>query len=332
MKTQKILYKDNLLFNLSQFENKKICAMVKANAYGHGLREIVKLVESSVDAFGVVNVDEGVAVRKLTDKTVLICSKVQDFKICNKHNLEVFVDDESDIERCIQNGLKNNMHLKINCGMNRFGVKTSLNAHRMNLLLEDKGVKLKSICTHFPCAENYKKTVKNYENFLKIRAEITQNAPLCFGGSGIYKYPFEFDILRLGIGMYGYGQKGLLPVMSVCAYVSKIFYAKKGEYIGYGMGYRVRCDGKFAVVAIGYGDGLRRDLSGRFDVKIKGKLYHSVGKICMDSFFVKVDENVSVGDKVEVMTNADYFAKIAGTIPYEILTGFSNLRGEILVK
>ena len=164
-----------------------------------------------------------------------------------------------------------------------------------------------------------------------MRANITQKCPICFGGSGIFDYDFNFDILRLGIGLYGYGNKNLKPVMSIKSYVCKIFYAKKGEFVGYGKKYRVAKDGFFAVVPVGYGDGLRRNLSGKFCVKIGGKIFRAVGNICMDAFFVKIDETVRVGDEVEIMENAQNFAKKCGTISYEILTGFSNFRGKTIV-
>ena len=151
MKNLKLIYKENLFFNLSCFNSKKICAMVKANAYGHGLKDVVRLIDDKVDYFGVSNVDEGVEVRKISQKPILVCSKVFDFKKCRKHNLEVMIEDEVDIKKCLNNGLKENMHLKINCGMNRFGVGNVLNARIVNDLLEEKNITLKSIYTHFHC-------------------------------------------------------------------------------------------------------------------------------------------------------------------------------------
>lgn len=293
----------------------------------------MRMAKNKASYFGVVNTDEALAVRKLTDKPILICAKVHtdEFKICKKNDLEIVVDDENDLKTCLKLGLKDNLHLKIDCGMNRFGVKSVLNCILLNDFLQENEIKLKSICTHFPYTENKTQTTKDYQNFMQMRSQITQNAPLCFGGSGIVKYSFPFDILRVGIGMYGYGQKKLIPVMKICSHVSKIFYAQKGEYIGYGKNYKVSCDGFFAIVPVGYGDGLKRNLSGKFYVKINGKKYPVVGNICMDCFFVKVDESVKVDDNVEVMTNANYLAKKSGTIPYEILTGFSSLRGQTLI-
>ena len=334
MVNYKIIDCDSLIHNFNKFKNKKICAMVKADAYGHGQKTIVKLIENFVDGFGVVNVGEGIEVRKLTSKPILICARVhrEDLKKCSKHKLEIFVDDEESLLQSVRANLADSLHLKINCGMNRFGVKSEIAAEMIDKILVENDIKLRSICTHFPCTESSKRTLENYQNFMRLRSKISQEAPICFGGSGIAKYPFQFDVLRLGIGMYGYGDSGLLPVMKICSYVSKTFYVDKGEFVGYGTKFRTKKPSKIAVVPVGYGDGLRRNLSGNFDVVIGGKKYHSVGNICMDAFFVLVDENVSEGDKVEVLTDANIFAEKLRTIPYEILTGFSNLRGKTIVE
>ncbi len=332
MKNFKVISRENLLWNLQQFSNKKIYAMVKANAYGHGIKEIVEQIEPFVEGFGVVNVDEGRQVRKLTKKPVLICSKTRDFRACKKFDLDVMVEDEEDLRLALKTGLKESLNLKINCGMNRFGAKSELALRQINQILEENNIKLKTIYTHFPRTESKKETKKNYQKFLELRSQISQSPPICFGGSGIFGYDFDFDILRLGIGLYGYGDKSLRPVMEVRSHVCKVFFAKKGEFVGYGKKYRVKNDGFFAVVPIGYGDGLRRNLSGDFCVGIGGKKFCAVGNICMDAFFVKVDESVKVGDEVNVMTNAQILAKKCGTISYEILTGFSNLRGKTIVE
>lgn len=332
MENYKILNINNLKKNITKYASKKICAMVKANAYGHGLKEVVLAIKDYVDYFGVVSEKEGVEVRKLTDKPILICSKTTNLRLCKKYNLEVMIEDEEDIRKCIKFGLENNMHLKINCGMNRFGSASSLNLKIVNEVLKENNLELKSIYTHFPRSDLKRDTKKCYKRFQKLRREISQNPPICLGGSGAINYNFDYDILRLGIGMYGYGQKDLLPVMEVTSSVRKIFYAKKGEYIGYGKFYKARKNSPYAVVAVGYGDGLRRNLSGKFYVMINGKKYKSVGRICMDAFFVKIDKTVKVGDEVKVMQNAEYLAKKSGTISYEILTGFSNFRGKTILK
>ncbi len=328
MKNFKYINHDNLISNINHFKSKKICAMVKSNAYGHGLREIVKLIDEHVDMFGVVSVEEAVKVRELTELPILICSKVDDYKTCRKNKIDVMVDDENDLMDCLKKDMRQSIHLKINCGMNRFGVKSPLAMRLINDVLEYEKIKLKSIYTHFSCTDNKKITKNEEKNFQMLRSEITQNAPICFGGSGIFDYDFDFDILRLGIGMYGYGDKSLKPVLKICSYVSKVFFASKGEKIGYGTHFFAHRDTFFAIVPVGYGDGLRRNMSGKFEVFINGKKRKTTGNICMDAFFVEVDESVSIGDEVVVMADAEYMAKKSETISYEILTGFSNFRGK----
>ncbi len=333
MNNYKIINSSNILENLEHYRSKKICAMVKSNAYGHGIAQIVEILEQKVEIFGVVSVEEALAVRKRTSKPILICSKVTDFKTCKKHHFDVMVDDEQDLRRAYENGLGDSLHLKINVGMNRFGVKSNFALRGIDKFLENRNIRLKSIYTHFPRTYDKKSTEQSYRIFEDFLTQISQSqsVPICFGGSGIFDYNFDYDILRVGLGLYGYGEKGLLPVMKILSRVSKIFYAKKGEYVGYGTAFKVTKGSFFAVVPVGYGDGLRRCLSGNFKVKIYGKSYRSVGNICMDAFFVKVDGSVGVGDEVEVMADAEIFAQKAKTIPYEILTGFSNFRGKTII-
>ncbi len=332
MKNYKILKKKALLANLKRFKSKKICAMVKSNAYGHGVGEIVKMIRDEVDYFGVVSAAEGQKVRKYTDKPILICSKTFDYSSCVRHNLEIMVDDEISIREAVKHKLKDNLHLKIDCGMNRFGVRSEMAAQMINSTLLELDVTLKSIYTHFPNLADKRATQRNYKKFQSIRKCITQQPPISFGGSEVVDYPFEFDMVRLGICMYGYGEPGLLPVMELRSYVEKVFYAKKGENIGYGGAYTVKNGGFFAIVPVGYGDGLARALSGNFSVKINGISRNCVGKICMDCFFMSVDEETKVGDEVVLMQNAEEFAQKLGTISYEVLTGFSNFRGETIIK
>lgn len=331
MYNQKIINKENLFFNLNQFEGKKICAMVKSNAYGHGCKQIVKLLEGKVDYYGVANEAEGKFVRRFTKSPILIVGRTENFDICRKYNLECMVDCEEEIEKAVRFGLGDSLHLKINCGMNRFGVKSCFEAKRIDNLLNEKRVMLKSIFTHFPNADNRKQTEKNYQKFVKVMSEVSQKPPLCFGGSNLKNFDFEFDMLRVGIGLYGYGTDNLKPVLSVKSHITKVFYANKGEYIGYGRKYRALKGGFYAIVPIGYGDGLFRGLSGNFSVIIGGKSFQSVGNICMDMFFVKVDKDVYEGQEVVVLSDANVFAKKMKTIPYEVLTNFSKLRAEIKI-
>lgn len=332
MENLKILNIENLFENLKQFGEKKLCVMVKSNAYGHGLEEMAELLCDKVAYFGVANIEEALRVRRLTSAPILVVGTVTNLKQCVKHNIEFMIDDEVGLKSAINFGVKDKCHLKINCGMNRFGTGSALNMKILDNILCENDIKLKSVYTHFPNTTSPKQTQENYQRFLKIKAELSQTPPICFGGSGIANYPFDFDMLRLGIGLYGYGGEKLKPVMKIQSYVCKTFYASAGEYVGYGHACYVESAGKYAVVPVGYGDGLSRRLSGKISVHINGKKYPVVGNICMDVFFAKIDESVKVGDVVTVMDDADVFAKRSGTISYEILTGFSNFRGKTKIE
>lgn len=330
MINKKVISSKNLFHNLSFFSDKKICAMVKSNAYGHGIETIVKLLCDKVEYFGVANEIEGSKVRRYTNKPILVVGRVKNFRLCREKNLEIMVDDIESIEKAEKFGL--GMHLKINCGMNRFGLSSLLAARIVNKYLKEHKILLKSIFCHFPNTDNKIQTRRQYKRFLKLRNCISQKTVLCLGGSNVKNYPFDFDMIRVGIGLYGYERYGLLPVLKIKSQVVKIFYAHKGEYIGYGKKYKVKKCGFFAIVPIGYGDGLFRNLSGKFCVLIKGKNYHAVGNICMDMFFVKIDDSVKVGDDVVVFDDAKGFAKKIGSITYEVLTNFSKLRADTVIE
>ena len=328
MKNFKYIDIEALKHNLSCYSSKKICLMVKANAYGHGVEEIVLNSENFVEAFGVVNISEALFVRSLTKKRVIIYAPIEDYKTCREFNLEFIIENEEDLRQAIKNNCSHLLHLAINTGMNRFGTKSEIVLKSISNILKENNIELKSIYTHFSDTNDRKRTKKQYNKFCKLKEQIMYNCPICFGGSGIYGYNFNFDMLRLGIGAYGY-EPNKLKVMTVSSHIIKKFYSKKGEYIGYGKKYQVRKNSFFGVVQIGYADGLTRALSQKFTVIINGKKYKSVGNICMDAFFVKIDENVNVGDEVVVLRDASYLAKKAKTITYEILTNFSNLRGTV---
>lgn len=323
----KLINKQNLIYNLSKIKNKKICLMVKSNAYGHGAKEIVKIADNYVCGYGVVNINEAINLRKLTKKRIVIFAPIDDYEICKAKKIEFFVDNEPSLRKAISYGCQNLIHLAINVGMNRYGVKSEIELRNINNVLMENKIKLKSIYTHFSTTNNHIKTKSEYQKFLHLKKMITQNAPICLGGSEIRNFAFDYDILRLGIDAYGYG-KMMKRVMKVTSKVVKISYVHKGEFVGYGKKYKEKFGSFVAVVPIGYGDGLMRGLSNKFKVIINGIGYVSIGYICMDCFFVKVDKSVKAGDVVEVMYDANYLSKIMKTIPYEILTNFSLLRGE----
>ena len=114
--------------------------------------------------------------------------------------------------------------------------------------------------------------------------------------------------------------------MSICGNILKITHCKNGEYIGYGKT-KLKHNARIALVPLGYADGIPRQISNKAHVNINGRTCKIIGKICMDCLFIDVtNKNIHVGDSVTVFNNAEYYAKLACTSPYEILTNFSSAR------
>ena len=171
----------------------------------------------------------------------------------------------------------------------------------------------------------------NYINFLekiKILSDVNKNV-VHFGGSNVINYDFNYDMIRVGIGLYGYENINVRPIMQIFSKVLDIKEIKKSEFLGYNYEFKAKKDTKIAVLSIGYGDGFSKAMEDEF-VIIKGKRCKIIGSICMDACFVEIDNiDLKIGDYVEVMWNVERLAKKLNTISYEILTNFSKTRCEI---
>ena len=154
--------------------------MVKSNAYGHGIKEIVSLTSAYVDGFGVVSEREAEVVRNFCDKRIIIFAPATNLNACR--DFEIIVDNEEDLRKAIDCDCK--IHLAINVGMNRFGTKSEIVLKSMNNILEANEVDLKSIYTHFPDTSDPTRTKRQYDKFCNLRKLISRPAPVCFGGSG----------------------------------------------------------------------------------------------------------------------------------------------------
>ncbi|MBO4413029.1 MAG: alanine racemase [Clostridia bacterium] len=348
----------NLNYNISYIKtligNKKICAMVKADAYGHGLERIVKSL-NDVDFFGAANLKEALEVRKINKQAkILIVGKTTQFEICAKNNVSVTISSLDELKFLIKNlhnYAKINIHFKVNCGMNRYGFSSFSQFKDAYKLAVLNNVNVEGVFTHFSCiGEDKEQFEKQKLKFLKFLQYIPKNQiPIIHvGGSGVIfeknfktaynlpSYNILFDMARVGIALYGYPpfktSHKLKKVMKIESPIVQINTLKKGEFLGYGLGFKAKQDMKIAVLPLGYADGMRRDLTGKIKVKYckNKKTYFCkvLGKICMDCMFIDISKvpDAKVGDRIIVMDNAEHFAKAAGTISYEILTNFSKMR------
>lgn len=345
MDNVKLLSKDAIVNNLNWCKKcgKKIIAMVKADAYGHGLNEVVNILKERVNYFGVANIKEALEVKKIAGSLcdILIVGKIKEFKIAIKNNIHFSIDSYQEITRVEriskQLNVRANVHIMVNTGMNRYGVKDLLDFTLiLNFIRKSSNIKLCGVYTHLFNADQQESEVdKQLSVFEQYIEKLKPNECLIhIGGSFalMNMLPEYINMVRVGFFLYGYGNKDLQPVMTINSKLIKITNCKKGEYIGYGNNKLIK-DTTVALIPIGYADGLPRELSNKGYVTINNKRFKILGNICMDCFMVDVSySSVKVGDLVEVCVNAIELADIIGTSPYEILANFAKFRGKTKIQ
>ena len=331
-----------LLYNVQVIRAKtaaKIYAVVKANAYGHGM-SIASYLQHYVDGFCVASASEarelvGLAVYK----PILILGEVGENNPILPYDNLVYTVGSLAEAKLFADKKDVGFYIKLNTGMNRRGCDGDAFRNIMNYVRQNS-LNCKGVYTHFFQPENEMMTQKQFSLFEEQTCGIE-----LFGGklhccaSNVLNNDFcrHKDIVRVGLALYGYGgvEAGLRPIMSVCAPIVKIRNLKKGEYVSYG-DFKVKSDCKIAVLRIGYGDGYRRlDASRRF-VSINGKRCPIVGQICMDMCMADIsDVSAEVGDFAYVLgrgISAEELAEEYGTIVYEVLTSFNERVERVYVK
>lgn len=342
-----------LLHNLNVYRNQldpsvKIMAMVKAFSYGTGCYEIASLLANNrVDYLAVAYADEGVTLRKAGIKTPILVMNPEEnsYDAISKYNLEPEVYHSGIIEKLIVSapGEEIGIHIKLETGMKRLGFEENQLSALIAQIKENPFLKIKSVFTHLAATEapeHDEFTRKQIQIFEKMTAQICKefNYPIlkhCLNSSGIVRFKeAHFDMVRPGIGLYGVDTSGIIQdqlqnIGSLKTVISQLRDIKKEESIGYGRKGYLKKDGKIAVVAIGYADGLNRKLSnGNGYMMIHGHIAPIVGNICMDMTMLDVSHiSCKVGDEVTVFGERPDISEISekiGTIPYEVLTGISQ--------
>lgn len=338
-----IINKTNLLHNVHYLQNlleeKKLCVMVKANAYGHGMKEIVQCLKQEDIAYGVSNEEEAFALRELSDKQIVVFGAIENYQKIMSENIEFAIFSLGEVKKVCEIAkkldLKPKMHLCLNSGMNRYGVKEKGEFLKVIAVLKKYNFALSGFYTHFSSLttdENYTERQKRifYEFCYMLPKE--WNVTTHVGGGRSIFLDIDAQMFRSGIEVYGYGNQDLLPVMSVKSQIVDITQAEEGEHIGYLCGYTAQQKMKIGLIPLGYADGLPRKLSNKMMVTCKGKTLENVGNICMDCFMVNLGKNkIKVGYEVDILNSASLFAPLVESTEYEVLTNFSRFRGERII-
>lgn len=332
----------------------KIIVMVKAFAYGLGLSKISEvLAEQNIDYLAVAYTDEAVELRKAgyEGKLLVFNPELECFDNIIQYNIEPEIYNLSLLKGFL-NHIKNNtayqllkpfkVHIKIDSGMHRLGFMSYEIEEAANLILDSKALKIESVFSHLAVADDSteddftQQQVNSFENdFRKITSYFDYPILKHISNSAaIERFPeYQMDIVRLGIGLYGYSpqQEIAQKLKNVCVLKSRIAEIKllnSGDTVGYGRKGKITKPSKIALVFLGYADGLPRSLSNKGQLYLNGKMAKIIGNVCMDITMLDVtDIDCKVGDAVEVFGNnftLGQFAEMVGTIPYEVLTDISS--------
>ena len=314
----------------------KIIAVVKAFAYGHGDVAISKKLEKlGVYALWVTDFEEGVVLRKSGIKTKIIVANpgIKSYNQIIKYKLDVVIYNTRLLDLYCSNSNMVNVHLKLNTGMNRYGFdETELDAIAAKLKTSAQ-LNILSVCSHLASADKIDKkefTEKQLLKFQKIALAFEKSIKQSIlkhilNSHGVINFPeYQYNIVRLGIGIYGsVKDKHLLPISNLKSVITQNRTIKVGETVGYGPSFVARKEMNISMVPVGYADGLNRKLSnGVGSVIINGKICSIIGKISMGNFAVDTtDIIVTEGDIVEIFgenLSVSSIAKSINTIPYEI--------------
>ena len=334
-------------------------AVVKADAYGHGAIECARRLESEgIDWFGVAIPEEGVELREAGITKPILClgsfwPGQEDLLV--KNQLTAVIYDERSAASLnkygVENDLRVDVHVKIDTGAGRVGVRHDAAAAFAETLKQHKNVRVTGLLTHFAAAEN-----PNETEFTNLQISRFMNVCDAFRNSGhspeiidlanspgaIVHPASRGNLVRLGGALYGLlddilppdtVRPELKPVLSLHSQIVDIKRVPTGESLGYGRTFVTKRDSKIALVPIGYADGYPRGLSNCGKVCVNGQLAPVVGRISMDWTLLDVTDipNVIAGSEVflvgggpECSVSAADLAKDLGTIGYEITCGISS--------
>jgi alanine racemase len=349
-------YKRNIRAILQTVGQRQLCVAVKANAYGHGLVPMATAaVEAGANYLAVACLQEGVTLRQagiLAPILVLGAFAADQIPDLLAYDLDITISshDKADLlaQRCMELGKNCNIHLEVDTGMQRTGMRPE-SAYALFLQLQGKPCfAIVSVYSHLATADKPDDAfaLQQIDEFSRLVAQMKQVAtqPVLFHlahSGGICYYPDSyFDMVRPGLLAFGYFPDsehrvidGIAPCLALKAKISYFKVVPKDTGVSYGHTYHTPTQTRIITLPIGYGDGYRRALSNRGQILLHGQRFAVSGTICMDQFMVDIgDHTAFVGDEVVLIGQQDgqqltleEVASACGTIPYEILCGF-NLR------
>ncbi|MCR4633693.1 MAG: alanine racemase [Erysipelotrichaceae bacterium] len=327
---------DALRHNIRFFTSgtdKILIGVVKADGYGMiDYIEAKTLKEEGVDHFAVSSLDEALHLREHgIDGSILILGQVPDdsMDLIKKNDLSIVTLSLPFVQKAQLNGVK--VHLKLNTGMNRIGVRTA-EAKQCLGLLKDKGAIIEGVMSHFSSAdEDIEYSKAQYERFKKCVQSLDYDFPLIHMSATDGAIAVDDDICnaqRIGLGLLGLSayKTDLKQVIGLYSHVSMLKKPEAGDTVSYGRHYTSDGNGWLLTIPLGYADGFYRSNTGK-KVWCENEYGTIVGSICMDQLMILCEHPHEEGSKVELLgshIDVAQRAKELGTIPYELYTSLSD--------
>lgn len=335
------IYLDNINYNVKLLLNrykkyKYYIGVIKADSYGHNDINVAKsIIKAGINYLAVATLQEALDIRKEIKDIPILCLGIIDTKyidICIKNNITITISNLNYIKDIKKNS-KIKVHIKLNTGMNRLGIKTEEEFNEALKQLKEKNIFIEGIYTHIYNAKNKNDTENQYKEFENLTKNInlTEIPIVHISSSEATEYYPKKDYVngcRLGIAMYGLVDYKNIQFKNTFSLKSEVIQINtlENETLGYNKSYKANKKEYIAIVPIGYADGIIRKNTGRY-VYINNKKYKIVGNICMDMLFVKVDKTIKVHDTVLIIKDINHtkqIAKYLDTITYEVICSISK--------
>jgi alanine racemase len=328
-----------------------VMAIVKANAYGHGLAGVVRALAGHVEMFGVANVHEALSVRReMADASVFILGPAlpneREEIVRNGFIPAISTLEEAEGYQQVTTDDKIRVHIAIDTGMGRIGVWQDESMELVQRVQELRGIEIAGIATHLPVAdEDEQFTIKELEQFDRLvtrlsHAGVKAQIIHSLNSAGVIRFPQHAQqMVRVGLMLYGSSpipefQNQLRPVLALKTRVLLVRHVAAGRGISYGRTFITPRAMKIATLGIGYADGFQRHLGNRgAQVLVGGRRCDVLGRVTMDQIMADVSdvEDVRAGNEAVVIGTqggeeilASELAQRAGTIAWEIFTGIGS--------
>ncbi len=352
-------------------EGKLLIAVIKADAYGHGVIPVARALSEEAAMYAVATVEEAVELRAagvrkpilvlfnaLPDQTETVVRHQLTQSVCESMLCQTLSRTAQASNRQIK------VHVDVDTGMNRGGIWYTEAVGFIQWLTSLEGVEIQGIFTHFAAADEADKShahlqLKRFKSVLQALSNLNLRPPIAHAANSAAMLTLpdsHFDAVRVGLGLYGVypssdvrgaSAVSLCPALSWRARVISLHEATPGEGVSYGSTYKINQPTWLATLPVGYADGYSRALSNRGEALIGGARCQLVGSVCMDGTVFRIeppkggradlplrigDEAVLIGEQGDLEITVDRVAEKAGTISYEILTGLGKRISQVYVN